>query len=638
MTISCGVFSPDAKTDCRADVDDMLASLHYRVADHTAAWGFGMIALGQKTYYNTPESFAEHLPLHDGGDLTIVGDIRLDNRPELLRQLSLASGRQAALSDAQLILAAYKKWGEQCPGYLLGDFAFAIWDDARQTLFCATDHFGTRSLFYFFDGKKFVFSSTPNAIVAVKGVPVAINQNKLASLIFKLSKHLFWEESWFEHIFFFPAATTITVDKNGIRKRKYWTPEIGPELSFKDDDAFTEAFQDVLFRAVDDRLRSHYPVTALLSGGLDSSAVTAVAAKILEKQNKTLQVLSAVLPDQNDPVLNDEREFIERFRSYPNINIHYITAPGRGFLSDLDALQTTIYAPNLISRHYLYTAFAEKAQQLGSRVILDGGGGELGLSFHGNGSYAELFLQLRWMRLRHELKSQHKLGGENPLSVLRSEVIAPLLPDFAWKALRKGETGLHKTRSNSIQPSLVETLRKRVETRSEELDDLSVRLYPGHRRNQLNLIRTKQNKAQGLADLGPVEVRLPLMDKRLLEFCLALPLHFKVRDGYTRYTVRAGLDKILPPEIQWRTSKSPFSPDYNRRYKEQLPEAKKFLASISPHDPVRNIVDVEKLKTWADIPVGDEEYGTFAEKAARDLVPEGIYLIHFLRRFPEFQL
>ncbi|MET0394537.1 MAG: asparagine synthase-related protein [Chitinophagaceae bacterium] len=636
MMILCGVFSADANLNGRADLDDMLASLHYQPADHTAAWDAGMIALGQKTHYNTPESFTEALPLH-ADDLTIIGDIRLDNRPELFQQLAIAAHQQPVIGDAQLILAAYRKWGEQCPEYLVGDFAFAIWDHTRQALFCATDHFGNRSIFYFFDGKKFVFASTPNAIVAVKGMPVIINQNKLASLIFKLSKHLIWQESWFEHIFLFPAATTFTIDKNGIRKRKYWTPEAGTELSFRNDEEFAEAFQEVLFRAVGDRLRSHYPVTALLSGGLDSSAVTAVAAKVLEKQNKTLQVLSAVLPDQNDPVLTDERDYIDRFRSFPNINIHYITAPGRGFFSDLEALQTTIYAPNLISRHYLYTAFAEKAQELGSRTILDGGGGELGLSFHGNGSYAELFLQLRWSRLWHELKSQQKLGGESPWSVLRSQVLAPILPDLAWKTLRKSETGLNKTRTNSIQPAFIDTLRKRVEARSEELDDISVRLYPRHRRNQLNLIRTKQSKAQGLADLGPVEVRLPLMDKRLLDFCLALPLHFKVRDGYKRYTLRAGLGNILPQEVRWRTSKTPFSPDYNRRYMEQLPEAKAFLNAIGPNDPVRKIVDVEKLKSWTNIPVADEEYGTFAEKAARDLVPEGIYLIHFLRRFPEFQ-
>lgn len=596
-----------------------------------------MISLGQKTYYNTSGSFTEQLPLHHAAGLTIIGDIRLDNRPELFQQLSIAVHQQASIGDAQLILAAYQKWGEQCPEYLLGDFAFAIWDDNRQTLFCVTDHFGNRSLFYFFDGKKFVFSSTPNAIVAVKGVPVIVNQNKLAAMVFKLSKHLIWQESWFEQIFLAPAATVISVDKNGMRQRKYWTPEPGKELSFKNDEEFAEAFQEVMFRAVGDRLRSHYPVTALLSGGLDSSAVTAVAAKVLEKQNKPLQVLSAVLPDPNDRVLKDEREYIDLFRSFPNINIHYITAPDRGFFSGLEALQTTIYAPNLISRHYLYTAFAEKAQELGSRTILDGGGGELSLTFHGNGSYAELFLQLHWFRLWHELKSQHKLGGQAPWPALRSQVLAPILPDLAWKTLRKGETGLHKTRDNSIQPAFIETLRKRVETRSRELDDLSLRLYPNHRRNQLNLIRTKQSKAQGLADLGPVEVRLPLMDKRLIEFCLALPLHYKVRDGYKRYTMRAGLGNILPQEVRWRTTKTPFSPDYNRRYKEQLPEAKAFLHSIGPNDPVRRIVDVEKLKTWAAIPVADEEYGTFAEKAARDLVPEGIYLIHFLRRFPEFQ-
>jgi hypothetical protein len=107
----------------------------------------------------------------------------------------------------------------------------------------------------------------------------------------------------------------------------------------------------------------------------------------------------------------------------------------------------------------------------------------------------------------------------------------------------------------------------------------------------------------------------------------------KVRDGFHRYPIRRALEGILPPKIQWRTSKSPFSPDYARRYEEQLPKARDFAAGIPPHDPVCNIVDVARLRTMLDHP--DDP----AHRGASDvLIPSTISLICFLRQFAEFRL
>jgi hypothetical protein len=124
----------------------------------------------------------------------------------------------------------------------------------------------------------------------------------------------------------------------------------------------------------------------------------------------------------------------------------------------------------------------------------------------------------------------------------------------------------------------------------------------------------------------------PLLDKRLLEFCLAMPAGLAVREGYPRYPIRAALEGILPRRIQWRTSKLPFSPDYFVRYNAQIGIAREFVAAIGPHDPVRTIVDVERLRTLL-VPV-DAVAGSVA---ARDQVPWTLYLISFLRQFSEFQ-
>lgn len=602
------------------------------------SWRNNQLAFSQRSVKIAPEADNQDLPFYDAeSDITVMGDIRLDDRDGLCAALNIPHTVRLQIGDYRLVIAAYQKWGEAFPAHLLGDFTIALWDGKQQKLLCTSDHFGLRGMFYYYDGRRFIFASSPGVITAVDGVPAAINYNKIATLIFIEAKHLFWEESWFEGVKLLQAATTIIVDHTGLRKQKYWVPTEGKEQSFKNEEEFGEAFYDVMSKSVIDRLRSNTPVSALLSGGLDSSSIVSVVAKILEKQNKQLQVFSAVLPAGDQGEMTDERYFIDQFRSFPNVNINYVTAPGKGFFSGLEALQNVIHSPNLISRHYLYTAFVEGAQALGSNVILDGLGGEFGVSFYGTGVHAELFMKMRWRTLWNELTKRNAIYESTMLSDIKQQVIRPLFMGPAIDALRGRATGLDKTREHCIQPELAVMLKERLETGRDQIKLASREVSPFHRKNQVALLKLKQAKAQGTANLGPVELRYPLMDKRLLEFCISAPADLKIKNGYERYMVRAGLNGILPPEIQWRISKGAFSPDYNRRYNDQSMQAKAYLANISPTDPVRKIVDVEKLKTLAAIPLYDSEFNTFAEKAARDFVPQGIYLIEFLRRFNEFR-
>ena len=113
-----------------------------------------------------------------------------------------------------------------------------------------------------------------------------------------------------------------------------------------------------------------------------------------------------------------------------------------------------------------------------------------------------------------------------------------------------------------------------------------------------------------------------------------MPTGMDVHDGYQRYPIRAALDGILPPRIQWRTDKKPFSPDYLVRYNAQLGIAREFVSAIGPHDPVRTIVDVDKLQQLLALPVDQNHRGA---AAALGQVPGTLYLICFLRQFSAFR-
>lgn len=636
MSAICGIVSfcgEDSVSEI--DLNSMVTSLAHRGSDGSQTWIENSIGLGQQMIDITPESVKEILPFHKSDNkLTIVADSRIDNRADLFTALDIPKQQQNNYTDNYLILTAYEKWGERCPEFLLGDFSFAIWDGREKKLFCCRDHRGIRSFFYYQDAKRFIFASEPKAITAVRGVEKKLNRNKLTSYILPDAKSMFFGESWFENIFSLPAGTSLTVDARGIRKRQYWEPPFVDKLPYKSDEEILEAFQSLMFEVVGARLRSAFPVTATLSGGLDSSAIVSVAARILEKQNKQLHTFSAVLPEGDNSSLTDERDFINQFRDWDNVRLNFVTAPKCGPFDYAEEMVWLSDSPTIIASNYLYKSFAEAAQNLNSRVILDGGGGELGASFHGADCYAEMFFQMRWMYVWRELNLRKKQDGHPLWRIFRSHILKPIIPTQLLPKKHKGS--LYHPLQDGFAQSLIKELSPRVKPSNGFLKNFP----PDHRRSLHHFQKNSQQKTSGLSSVvgdGNISVAYPLLDKRLLEFCLAAPTDLKIRDGHKRYLIRAGLDKILPPNIQWRNSKGAFSPDYLRRYNAQRNQVRNFLRDIKQNDPVREIVDIEKLQKLAALPVEEHEAYTFAEIAARDLVPQGVYLIYFLRRFSEFQ-
>lgn len=125
----------------------------------------------------TPESLAERLPAADRERSGVItADAWIDNRDELIGALGLDARASAEISDSALILSAYARWGDRCAERLSGDFAFAIWDERRRTLFCARDHFGVKPFYYHRSPRLFAFASEIKAILCLPDVPRRLNE------------------------------------------------------------------------------------------------------------------------------------------------------------------------------------------------------------------------------------------------------------------------------------------------------------------------------------------------------------------------------------------------------------------------------------------------------------------------------
>ncbi len=528
--------------------------------------------------------------------------------------LGAEAGESEPVDDVQLLLAAYAKWGQECPNFLLGEFAFAIWDDSLKRLFCCRDQMGFGAFLYWRSATRFIFASDLEPILACPGVPRALNRRKFAALSVPTAPETLDEETYHSGIFSLPPGSSMTVEPGGIRKWRYWEPRLGagPAVPKRPEEAF-EALRDILFQAVECRLDRDRPVAATLSGGLDSSSVVGIAARCLEKQNRELTAIAVVVPDENRAQFADERDYIDEFRSRPNIRFEYVTANGRGPFDCLDNPSRFSIFPIHTSRLYLEEECGNAAIAAGARTLLSGFGGEYGATSWSERYYLELAIRLRWATLFRELKICRTTLSSSPIRGLGSQARSTLFPRHHWKQA---------------------VLLTRDVQRECDVKPAWTNRSPFQRPYQLATIRhwlLRHAIARGQT-LSPVPVRSPLFDKRILEFCLALPVGMDVHEGYQRYPIRAALDGILPRRIQWRTDKKPYSPDYYLRYNAQLGMAREFVAAIGPHDPVRTLIDVDGLAKLL-VPV-DTRVGSYNALVA---APFTLYAINFLRQFSEFR-
>jgi asparagine synthase (glutamine-hydrolysing) len=543
----------------------------------------------------------------------IAADAEIHNRADLLSRLA-SQPLPTPCSDAALILAAYEKWGEDCPEFLLGEFSFAIWDSRRARLFCCRDHLGHRPFFYWANGLRFAFSTDSLRLLSLPGIARGLNRAKLAACAtpdgFAGETH---EETFHKGILSLPSATSLTFEGGHIRKRGYWDPESASvRVPRREEDAF-EALRELLFDAVECRVRGKSVVSAYLSGGLDSSALVGIAARCLEKSNRSVLAIGAVLPEDSKPQFTDEREFIEEFSAWPNVTIEYVAPAGGGPFDEIEDSSLFESSPLYYSRKYLDSAMQDVAFRRGADVILAGQGGEFGATTWGRGYYLELGCSLNWYTLARELRRLQAVRHVSPVRILGAEILDFLLAD------RHHEPWI------LLAPDFPIAMRDPA-ARRRALH------WPDHRREQATRIRTRMSlHAFRRATPLRVPATLPFLDKRVLEFCLAAPGSLKVRDGYPRYLIRRALDGILPKKIQWRTTKCAFAPDYVKRFQAQLGKARDFVAAIRRNDPVRSIVDVDRLRNLLNQP------DTPSNQAARATVPMTIYLICFLRQFAEFR-
>ncbi|MDB4998098.1 MAG: asparagine synthase, glutamine-hydrolyzing [Myxococcaceae bacterium] len=232
------LYRLDGAPASRAIAGAMLEAQRHRGPDAQACRVDGSIALGHCLLATTPGDAFVRQPLHDGkADRWLVADVRLDNRAALF---AAGLGGQRAhdeVSDAELVLAAYDRWGDRGVEHLVGDFAFALWDAPRRRLFCARDHLGVRQLYYHRDVRTFRCASEMQPLFADPSV--VRRPHRVSVGLFLIDEYNEREQTLYDGVFSLPAGHTIAVTADAFRIAAYWRPDPWKETRLASSDDYS---------------------------------------------------------------------------------------------------------------------------------------------------------------------------------------------------------------------------------------------------------------------------------------------------------------------------------------------------------------------------------------------------------------
>ena len=495
------------------------------------------VGLGCALLRTTDESRNEKQPFTLDSRSWIVGDVRLDGRADLIREFP--EGGQPRLqqaSDIELILHAYHRWGDACVEHLIGDFAFAIWDSGEQRLFCARDHIGTRLLFYSRLNERFVLGNTLNVLRMHPDISGDLNEAAIGDF---LLDHMQYDlaATVFRDVSRVPPAHTLSLSRNAISLRRYWTLPTVAERRYAKPQQYLEEFDELLCKAVADRLRTPR-VSCLMSGGLDSPTVAATAHRLMHARGHvdSVRAFCVVYTGMFD---DPERRFAEIAARHLEIPLEFTSAAeGAKLFRAWDDPEFNTPEPH---HDPLLGNFAalDRALLSQSRVVLDGYDGDTILECD------IAFYQ------REQLRRGHvgRLFSDF-LASRRLKQCPPILGARTWlRNLRHKGVRQHSDLFQGYPQWLNPEFERRCGLRDRWLQICSYvrqfRLGIPRIFNHPIWPALMEEHDAGITRV-PLEYRHPFCDLRIIEFCMGLP---PIPWRLGKQLLRALMRDVLPVEI-----------------------------------------------------------------------------------------
>jgi asparagine synthase (glutamine-hydrolysing) len=533
-------------------LDAALAALSHRApfGIQTAEWA-GFVLVGAARRAGSPRE----LPTSPSG-LSVLEDCFLTNAPELRSRLGLTSHADIG----EILAAAYDAWGDACVEQLDGDFAFVVLDRRNNRVFAARDHLGVRPFYYQAGKTGWAACSEIRPLIALGLFESHVSERSVAEYLLSLPPPA--SATFYPSVKRLEPAHIFVSEQNAITMRRYWTLEAQPGVTGEGAD---QRVRELLIDAVARRGGGEAETGCILSGGLDSTSISCIAARLrIGTDVPAVKTFSVVLDADVAP---SERPFIEEAgRTFPMDQTVIPLDQGIHPLRDLPDRFVDQSGLTTAINHQVLSLVHQAAKQSGCTVILDGFGGDETIS-HGDARFNELADQLKWISLWREVSAAVRVYDRKALPpyiamLKQSRPLAPLRT--AVRALRgkRDDPSQLPPWGFFVRPDVFE--RFSLSDRVIELDREATQAGR-HTRDkhiftlaQPFLSYTTELIAHASARSG-LESRFPFLDRRLVEYCVSLPGDQKLAGSWTRLVLRRAMEGILPPSVQWRRDKTDFT-------------------------------------------------------------------------------
>ncbi len=520
------------------------------------------LALGHRRLSIVDVSAAGHQPMCTrDGRFWISYNGEIYNHIELRAELEGLGHSFRSHSDTEVILAAYREWGEKCLSRFNGMFAILIHDRERKTLFVARDRFGVKPLYYRITGQGIAFASEIKQFTLLPDWKSEINgQRAYDFLVWGVIDHT--DETLFSNVYqlrpghyaMLEASRPFSVRDGRLTTTQWY--ELQP-VSFQGsfEDAAAE-FRRLLEESVSLRLRADVPVGSCLSGGLDSSSIVCLMNESLRKQDA--HALQKTFSACSEVGRFDERSWIDEVVGKTGVDAHYVypsldrlfeESPEITWHQDEPFGSTSIYAQWNVFR---------LAAGNGVKVMLDGQGADEQLAgYHGFFSprLASLLRSLKWIDLVREVSGMRRLHGYSPMKAAQY-LANGVFPQALRDLLRRTQGLTHRApdwlNADALNCIPADPFAALDGKKSSSIQGFSKVQLTSSTLQMLLHWEDRDSMAHS------IEARVPFLDYRLVEFVLGLPDDFKLAEGLTKRVLRVGMSGILPDRIRDRVDKLGF--------------------------------------------------------------------------------
>jgi asparagine synthase (glutamine-hydrolysing) len=498
-------------------------------------------------------------------------------------------------SDAQLILAAYEKWGEECASQLVGDFAFALWDAARGRLFCARDPAGIRTLHYARAGSVLIVASGVDAVLAGLEGNAPVNEPLLLDMV---NGH--WErwvtETAYLPISRLPQGYALTAERGELRTRRYWTYGASPPPHApRSRREYVEEFRRLLDLSVRARLRSVGTPSIMVSGGIDSSSITALAGRAVSEGRTPPAHLYTCTYDTTPG--SDEREYLgETLKRWPQLPATFVPSDDSWALKEYgDDGGYVLSEPDPNMFRVLLLEVFRAVRRDGSTVVVSGHGGDEMLISQPYHLLPYLWRDLALRDLKTELPyfwdASKRRGTYWLMKAALRDALRPLFDRPAMLALRRRMIdGPLPAAFRYRQPFSDPFPPPALPTRAAEL------VYEGLHDG---LAAARRVGFYDLAAYAGIDWRFPYYDRRVVEFALHLPRPLQYQRGSARAILREAMTGLLPERVRTRKSKTAIGALVDRGLLEN--ETSRFEALLAGYEgPDVGAASANRVRAAAD--------------------------------------